>query len=81
MRGRLSVKTQTGSSDIGPLEYVETMENIFWPWISWCGRSLFWDIVALFLPAKGKCLELLIAFLSSLSFNFVEGVSVGGDLW
>lgn len=30
---------------------------------------------------RGKCLELLIAFLISLSFNYVEGISVGGDLW
>lgn len=29
---------------------------------------------------RGRCLELLIAFLSLLSFNYVEGIRVGGDM-
>lgn len=73
---------QIGSSDIGPLEYARNHGEQVLDLESVGVEDVFSGIHP---PCsclrKVRCLELLIAFLSSSSFNYVAGISVGGDLW
>lgn len=81
MKGTLNVKTQTGSSDTGPPEYGRNNGRTHFSLGPAGVEDLFSEIQQLYSCLyRGRCLELLIAFLSSLSFNYIKEISVGGDL-